>query len=338
MTLRVEVGVARRHLRGAVVRGGPRLGVGLSWAMVASAACALSVLVAGCAEASADAGNGDDELVEEQVATTQSALLTPPADAWNPPRTPQQWPLILNLPKPMTFTFDATSWTGAYDMFYCPNAPPANQYSYNNPVAARQDYTTFSARWSDVVQVRFYMTFIERMYCADGPPPEIGSGGGLNRQNYMVEGITSNGERLTTGGHWNSPVEAPSGRPGWAYTKRRQMKIVRMELDGKPYYLQSINAAGTRQVPHYQEGSAYFIGPRPFDPSRYSGLIQNPVNDVAAPYTACQRALIIGSSILSLLGAPTTDPIWSSQSNEYEFILQKKREEEQCRTLPPGGG
>jgi hypothetical protein len=39
------------------------------------------------------------------------------------------------------------------------------------------------------------MTFIERSYCADGPPPEIGSGGGSNRQNYMVEGITSKGER-----------------------------------------------------------------------------------------------------------------------------------------------
>jgi len=263
MVLRVVAGVARRRQEGFFARRGRGFGVGVSGAIVASAAFAMSVLAGGCAEASGDAGSGDDDRVEEQVGTTQSALFTPPADAWNLPPAPPQRPLNLKLPKPMTFTFDATEWVGAYTMFYCP-PPGYEDRTYSNPVDGRQGGNRFYARWSDIVELHFYMTFTETRYCAPTLRPGEVPEGGENRQSFMVEGITSNGERLSSGGYWNSITRAPSGEPGWAYMKRRQMIVERMELDGKPIYLQSINHAGTRQVPHYQNGSMFFLGPRPF--------------------------------------------------------------------------
>jgi len=327
MVLRVVAGVARRRLSGASARRGWGFGVGVSGAIVASAAFAMSVLAGGCAEASGDAGSGDDDLVEGQVGTTQSALFTPPADAWNPPPAPPQWPLKLKLPKPMTFTFDATEWVGAYTMFYCPS-PGYEDRTYTDPVDGRQGGNTFSARWSDIVALTIYPTFVERQYCADGPPPEIGSGGFSNRQSYLVEGITSKGERLTTGGRWNSPVERPSGRPGWAYMKRSQMKIERMELDGKPMYLQSINAGGTRQVPHYQEGSMFYVGPRPFreeiascDPAMIAACIMQLCLNCGAMQPGAPPQLRDASN--------GTGPI----HRPAPMIIQKDRYE----TRPPGG-
>jgi hypothetical protein len=180
-------------------------------------------------------------------------------------------PLILNFKRPMDLVIDGVLYASEVpSMTACmpPGVTPA-QFTTDGRKGGGQP-VVFSGRWRNIVSVSLYLSAVTDHYCSAGdwPPPVYTTG-----QRLLIDAVDVYGNVQSTGGYNNIPASVPSGQPGWSdWSDKQEIKIVRFEVNGKPYHVDTMDYWGTRPVPAWTGGARLYVGEVPIRDALSSSL------------------------------------------------------------------